>query len=223
MRSVPCVWMGTCRMGSLYCEIRWAKYHDEEYKIMVESGFSLTENLFFHSIAVHLSPGLTLSLHSFHSFVFIFSTRRLEVRSFIHFSEKSNFIIIIIIFVTMPSTLSLSSTLLLGLASAATAHYTFDQLVVNGVMEGTSNTYIRAHTRGYMPTKGTEILETDFRCNQAAAAAAPSVMAVVAGDRVALKQAYGGTGMVHPGPTQVYMSRAAPSGAAPTGPAAMSR
>ncbi|KAI1335969.1 glycosyl hydrolase family 61-domain-containing protein [Xylariaceae sp. FL0016] len=100
-----------------------------------------------------------------------------------------------------------SFSTLISLATLATAHYTFDQLVVNDELVGSANTYIREHTRSYQPTKGDQILENDFRCNQAAVAA-PEVMSVVAGDRVALKQAYGGTGMIHPGPTQVYMSLA---------------
>ncbi|KAI0023047.1 glycosyl hydrolase family 61-domain-containing protein [Xylariomycetidae sp. FL0641] len=96
---------------------------------------------------------------------------------------------------------------LLSLAALARAHYTFDQLVVNDELVGSANTYIRAHERSYYPTQFADILADDFRCNLNAAAA-PGVMDVVAGDRVALKQAYGGTGMAHPGPAQVYMSRA---------------
>lgn len=60
-----------------------------------------------------------------------------------------------------------------------------------------------------MPTKGTGILENDFRCNKnASSGGSTEVYTVKAGDKAALKQAYGGTGMKHPGPTQVYMSKA---------------
>jgi hypothetical protein len=94
----------------------------------------------------------------------------------------------------------------------SSAHYTFSQLVVNDEPVGTDWQYIRQHTRGYMPTKGDEILEDDFRCNKDASSGANTeVYTVKPGDKVALKQAFGGTGMKHPGPTQVYMSKA-PSG-----------
>ncbi|KAH8593056.1 fungal cellulose binding domain-containing protein [Bisporella sp. PMI_857] len=95
---------------------------------------------------------------------------------------------------------------------STSAHYTFSQLVVNGAIVGNDWQYIRQHQRSYMPTKGADILSNDFRCNLAAGSGANTqVYAIKAGDKVALKQAYGGTGMAHPGPTQVYMSRA-PSG-----------
>jgi hypothetical protein len=91
-------------------------------------------------------------------------------------------------------------------SSIASAHYTFSQLIVNDEMVGTDWTYIREHTRGYMPTKGSEILEDDFRCQPGAATGENTdVYTVKPGDRIALKQAFGGTGMEHPGPAQVYM------------------
>lgn len=94
-------------------------------------------------------------------------------------------------------------------ASLATAHYTFSQLIINDETVGTDWTYIREHTRGYMPTKGDQILENDFRCQPGAATGANTdVYTVKAGDKIALKQAFGGTGMAHPGPAQVYMSKA---------------
>ncbi|KAF4308394.1 hypothetical protein GTA08_BOTSDO04617 [Botryosphaeria dothidea] len=85
-----------------------------------------------------------------------------------------------------------NSNKLLALTVAATplasAHYTFSQLVVDDKLE---------------------ILENDFRYNKGASTGANTqVYAVKAGDKVALKQAYGGTGMQHPGPTQVYTSLA---------------
>ncbi|KAH7128915.1 hypothetical protein EDB81DRAFT_587898, partial [Dactylonectria macrodidyma] len=102
----------------------------------------------------------------------------------------------------------------LGLASSAHAHYTFDQLVINDVLEGSANTYIRQHQNGYMPTKfinppegSITPLDADFTCNKGAVAAS-EVYTVQAGDKIGLKQAYGGTGMLHPGPSQVYISAA---------------
>ncbi|KAH7002496.1 fungal cellulose binding domain-containing protein [Ilyonectria destructans] len=101
-----------------------------------------------------------------------------------------------------------------GLISSVHAHYTFDQLVVNDAMEGSANTYIRKHQNSYMPTKFINVpegsitpLDADFTCNKGAVAAS-SVYTVKAGDKIGLKQAYGGTGMLHPGPSQVYISAA---------------
>ncbi|KXT13136.1 hypothetical protein AC579_5636 [Pseudocercospora musae] len=103
-------------------------------------------------------------------------------------------------------------TLLASAISTATAHYTFSQLVVNDEMVGSDWTYIREHTRGYLPTKGSEILENDFRCQPGGSTGANTdVYSVKSGDKIALKQAFGGTGMEHPGPAQVYLSKA-PSG-----------
>ncbi|OLN85675.1 putative endo-beta-1,4-glucanase D 14 [Colletotrichum chlorophyti] len=100
----------------------------------------------------------------------------------------------------------------LGLMSTASAHYTFDKLVVNDVQQGGDNTYVRKHQNGYMPTKFKNVPsgsitpnDADFTCNKGATAA-PKVFKVKAGDKVALKQAFGGTGMKHPGPSQFYMS-----------------
>lgn len=103
-------------------------------------------------------------------------------------------------------------TATLGFVSRATCHYTFDQLVVNDQLQGSSNTYIRKHQNSYMPTKFKNVpegsitpLDKDFSANKGAVASA-EVYAVSAGDKIGLKQAYGGTGMKHPGPTQVYVS-----------------
>ncbi|GJC80819.1 putative endo-beta-1,4-glucanase D [Colletotrichum liriopes] len=110
----------------------------------------------------------------------------------------------------MKATFVLSAVL--GLVSSASAHYTFDKLLLNGAMQGGDNTYVRKHQNGYMPTKFKNIPsgsispnDADFSCNKGATAA-PKVLTVKAGDKVALKQAFGGTGMLHPGPSQFYMS-----------------
>ncbi|KAF9775268.1 hypothetical protein IL306_006635 [Fusarium sp. DS 682] len=99
---------------------------------------------------------------------------------------------------------------LLGLASAVSAHYTFDKLTLSGQQEGTDNEYIRKHQNGYMPTKFKGIPDgsispndKDFTCNKGSVPA-PNVFKVKAGDEIGLKQAFGGTGMQHPGPIQVY-------------------
>ncbi|EFQ25116.1 fungal cellulose binding domain-containing protein [Colletotrichum graminicola] len=110
----------------------------------------------------------------------------------------------------MKATFVLSAVL--GLASSASAHYTFDKLLVNGQQQGGDNTYIRKHQNSYMPTKFKNTPsgsitpnDADFACNKGATPAA-KVMTVKAGDKVALKQAFGGTGMQHPGPSQFYMA-----------------
>ncbi|KXH64357.1 fungal cellulose binding domain-containing protein [Colletotrichum salicis] len=85
-------------------------------------------------------------------------------------------------------------------------------LLVNGAQQGGDNTYIRKHQNSYMPTKFKNVpsssispTEADFSCNKGSTAAV-KVFTVKTGDKVGLKQAFGGTGMLHPGPTQVYMS-----------------
>ncbi|KAK1598922.1 glycosyl hydrolase family 61-domain-containing protein [Colletotrichum navitas] len=110
----------------------------------------------------------------------------------------------------MKATFVLSAVL--GLATSASAHYTFDKLFVNGQKQGGDNTYIRKHQNGYMPTKFKNTPpgsitpnDADFACNKGATPA-PKVMTVKAGDKVAMQQAFGATGMLHPGPTQFYMA-----------------
>ncbi|GAB1736085.1 hypothetical protein NU219Hw_g6136t1 [Hortaea werneckii] len=98
---------------------------------------------------------------------------------------------------------------LLALASAASAHYTFSKIAVNGEVQGSDWTYIREHTRGYMPTKGQEILENDFRCQPGGDSGANTqVLTVNAGDEVDFQGAFGMTSIEHPGPAQVYFSKA---------------
>ncbi|KAF5722734.1 fungal cellulose binding domain-containing protein [Fusarium mundagurra] len=99
---------------------------------------------------------------------------------------------------------------LLSLASAVSAHYTFDKLTLGGQQEGTDNQYIRKHQNGYMPTKFKNIpdgsispTDKDFTCNKGSTPST-GVFKVKAGDEIGLKQAFGGTGMQHPGPVQVY-------------------
>ncbi|CAG7561979.1 unnamed protein product [Fusarium equiseti] len=111
----------------------------------------------------------------------------------------------------MKTTAYLSAVL--GLASAVSAHYTFDKLTIGGKQEGTDNQYIRKHQNGYMPMKfknapagSISPNDKDFVCNKGSTAAA-DVFKVKAGDEVGLKQAFGGTGMQHPGPIQVYAAK----------------
>ncbi|KAK3297792.1 glycosyl hydrolase family 61-domain-containing protein [Chaetomium fimeti] len=101
---------------------------------------------------------------------------------------------------------------ILGLVSSATAHYTFDKLLVNDQQVGGDNTYIRKHNNGYMPIKfnnppegSITPLDADFSCNKGATGA-PEVITVKAGDKIGLRQAFGANGIQHPGPSQVYIA-----------------
>ncbi|KAF2219258.1 glycosyl hydrolase family 61-domain-containing protein [Elsinoe ampelina] len=106
----------------------------------------------------------------------------------------------------------------LSLAALATelcsAHYTFDKLFVNDVAKGSANTYIRKHQNGYMPTKfknapsgSISPTNADFTCNKGS-------------PPQRLRSSFGATGMMHPGPVQVYVTPVtnAASGAPPAGP-----
>jgi hypothetical protein len=95
----------------------------------------------------------------------------------------------------------------------ASAHYFFDRLVVNGVASGD---YVRSNTRSiaYMPTKWKNTFDnltpddTDFRCNLGATNKGSKATAKVkAGDSLAMTLGVGAT-MRHPGPAQVYLSKA---------------
>ncbi|KAI4852836.1 hypothetical protein E4T45_04557 [Aureobasidium sp. EXF-8846] len=98
---------------------------------------------------------------------------------------------------------------LAGFAPLIEAHYTFTQLLVNGAPVGRDWQYIRQHTRGYMPTKYGEILQNDFRCNTGAGSGANTqVYTVKPGDKIGMKQGFGANGIEHPGPAQVYLSKA---------------
>lgn len=89
---------------------------------------------------------------------------------------------------------------LLALASAASAHYTFSGFYLNGEQQGTEWQYIREHTKGYMPTKGSEILADTFRCQPGAELGTNTqTIEVAAGDTVGFRQAFGADGIQHPG------------------------
>lgn len=105
---------------------------------------------------------------------------------------------------------------LAGLAQLASAHYFFDVLVVGGV-ESKSYEYVRENSRStkYMPIKYKNTYDnltpddTDFRCNLGATSNGGTVSTaeVAAGSELAMVLGVGAT-MKHPGPAQVYMSKA---------------
>ena len=89
---------------------------------------------------------------------------------------------------------------ILALAAAVQAHYTFDKIQVNGETIGQPWQYIREHTRGYMPTKGQQILENDFRCQPGGDSGANTdVYTVGTGDKVSFLGAFGMNSIEHPG------------------------
>jgi len=103
--------------------------------------------------------------------------------------------------------------LLASLMPMANAHYFFDKLVVNGQA---SADFVRSNTRpiAYMPTKWKNSFDNttpdsiDFRCNVGATNKGSKATAKVkAGDSLAMTIAVGAR-MEHPGPGQVYMSKA---------------
>ncbi|TLD19701.1 hypothetical protein PspLS_09682 [Pyricularia sp. CBS 133598] len=101
---------------------------------------------------------------------------------------------------------------LLGMASLTSAHYTFDKTILNGKQVGGDNASIRKHQNTFMPIKFNKTPQgsitptvADFACNKGAVGA-KDVLQVKAGDKIAMKQGFGATGMQHPGPAQVYVS-----------------
>ncbi|KAH9908522.1 glycosyl hydrolase family 61-domain-containing protein [Xylariomycetidae sp. FL2044] len=95
------------------------------------------------------------------------------------------------------------------LPSLASAHYYFPHLVVDGVSSDEYE-YVRRSTQGFQPHFGFDILSSDdLRCNTGAQANAAStkVATVKAGDTIGLATNLAAK-IEHPGPIQVYMSRA---------------
>ncbi|KAG9258909.1 glycosyl hydrolase family 61-domain-containing protein [Emericellopsis atlantica] len=105
---------------------------------------------------------------------------------------------------------------LAALVPYVSAHYFFDVLVIDG-QETSPNQYIRSNTRPekYNPTKWINTRDdmtpdmTDFRCNKGAfeSAGQTETATVQAGSTLAMKLGVQAT-MQHPGPAQVYMSKA---------------
>ncbi|KAI1845297.1 hypothetical protein JX265_005454 [Neoarthrinium moseri] len=94
-------------------------------------------------------------------------------------------------------------------SSFASAHYFFPHLIVNGVKSAEFE-YVRRSTQGYQPHAGFDILSSnELRCNTGAQANAANtkVATVKAGDSLAFGTNLAGK-IQHPGPIQVYMSRA---------------
>jgi hypothetical protein len=108
---------------------------------------------------------------------------------------------------------TLIAALFASMMPMASAHYFFDKLIVNGEASADS---IRSNTRqtAYLPTKWKNTFDNttpdsvDFRCNVGATnKPAKGTAKVKAGDSLAMTLGVGAK-MEHPGPAQVYMSKA---------------
>ncbi|GES62169.1 fungal cellulose binding domain protein [Aspergillus terreus] len=101
-----------------------------------------------------------------------------------------------------------SLLLLASVAPLVSGHYVFSKFLVDGSVSQDFE-YIRRNSNGYMPTLAGDILSNDFRCNQGSmdSAASTKVYTVAPGTEIGFGLAYGAS-MKHPGPLQVYMSKA---------------
>ncbi|KNG84793.1 hypothetical protein ANOM_006703 [Aspergillus nomiae NRRL 13137] len=97
--------------------------------------------------------------------------------------------------------------LALAAAPIASAHYFFPNFIANGNFTKYFE-YVREDTQGYMPYKG-GYDSTDFRCNVGSQdfASKTDVYKVKAGDTIGFGTDFGAL-IEHPGPMQVYLSKA---------------
>ncbi|KAH8429830.1 lignocellulolytic auxiliary activity family 9 protein [Aspergillus melleus] len=107
--------------------------------------------------------------------------------------------------------MKLTSSALFFLANTlplVSAHYVFSTLIVDGELTQEYE-YIRKNSNGYQPTLASDILSNDFRCNSGSMASAASTKTykVAPGSEIGFKLGFGAT-MKHPGPLQIYMSKA---------------
>jgi hypothetical protein len=102
-----------------------------------------------------------------------------------------------------------SITVLAGLTSTALAHWNYDRLIVNGEVIGEPYQYIRKSNNSNAPLQN--VNSTDMRCNSGGESGLNTqTYTVRAGDELGfgIAETFG-----HPGPQQVYLSKA-PSAAA---------
>ena len=108
-----------------------------------------------------------------------------------------------------------SALAILPFLGTSSAHYVFSKFVFNG-QTSKDFEYVRRNTNNYFPTKFKNIPEgsispesNDFRCNAGSFANAGNTKtaSIKAGDEVGFQLAYGAK-MEHPGPLQVYISKA---------------
>lgn len=101
-----------------------------------------------------------------------------------------------------------SLSFLASIAPLVSGHYVFSKLIVDGQTTKDFE-YIRENSNGYQPTLASEIVNNDFRCNKGSmdSAAKTKVYTVAPGAEIGFQLAYGAS-MKHPGPLQIYMSKA---------------
>lgn len=103
-----------------------------------------------------------------------------------------------------------TSILIASIFSTAFGHWNYDRLIVNGVIVGESYQYIRKSNNSNAPLQN--VNSTDMRCNSGGQTGSHTqTYTVKAGDELgfAIKDTFG-----HPGPQQVYLSKAPGSAAA---------
>jgi hypothetical protein len=106
----------------------------------------------------------------------------------------------------------LAIALIIFSASNALAHWNYDRIIVNGQIIGKPYQYIRRTNNSNTPLQN--VNSTDMRCNSGASSGITlntQTYNVVSGDMLgfAIKDTFG-----HPGPQQVYISRAPSTAAA---------
>lgn len=103
--------------------------------------------------------------------------------------------------------LSLFTLVALAAIPNVSAHYFFPHFIANGNFTGYYE-YVREDTQNYMPMKG-QYSSKDFRCNTGSQdfASKTGVYKVKAGDEIGFGTDFN-TLIQHPGPLQVYMSKA---------------
>ncbi|KAK6528320.1 hypothetical protein TWF281_009563 [Arthrobotrys megalospora] len=102
----------------------------------------------------------------------------------------------------------LSAAVAISLFESASAHYLFNRVVVDGVMQPAWR-YWREHTNTFMPTKGEEMTLDSFRCNKGATLNPNSeVLTVAAGGKIVMRLSTSTPVVTHPGPVHIFMSKA---------------
>jgi hypothetical protein len=97
------------------------------------------------------------------------------------------------------------------LPSVTLAHYHFPHLIINGQVTG-AHEYVREHDNGYMPSwdNGNFVNSNDLRCNKGSLnhRTQPKTAKVTAGKDVIGFATNVQAEIRHPGPIQIYLSRA---------------
>lgn len=97
-----------------------------------------------------------------------------------------------------------ATAIVAAFSSNSQAHWTYDRIIVNGNVIGEPWQYVRRHSNGNKFLS--DVTSNDMRCNiDALSGANTSTYAVNAGDQIGftIKDTFG-----HPGPQQVYISKA---------------